>query len=24
LLYAPLEQRLHASVSRRYLAGGTR
>ena len=22
LLYAPLEQRLHASVSRRYLAGG--
>jgi hypothetical protein len=23
LLYAPLEQRLHASVSRRYLAGGT-
>ena len=24
LLYAPLEQRLHASVSRRYLAGGRR
>ena len=24
LLFAPLEQRLHASVSRRYLAGGTR
>jgi hypothetical protein len=23
LLYAPLEQRLHASVGRRYLAGGT-
>ena len=24
LLYAPLEERLHASVSHRYLAGGTR
>ncbi len=24
LLFAPLEQRLHASVSRRYLVGGTR
>ena len=24
LLYTPLEQRFHASVSRRYLAGGTR
>jgi hypothetical protein len=24
LLYAPLEHRLHASVSRRYLAGGSR